>query len=101
MARTPEGGFRMGNPAASVKLIEYFSTTCPHCAHFAAEGTPVLVRNYVRTGRVSLEYRNYVLNGLDVAASFISRCAAPRGLFRDDSLSARLAGAMDGGGGAD
>lgn len=81
MARTPEGGFRMGNPAASVKLIEYFSTTCPHCAHFAAEGTPVLVRNYVRTGRVSLEYRNYVLNGLDVAASFISRCAAPRGYF--------------------
>lgn len=80
-ARTAEGGFRMGNPAAPVQLVEYFSTTCPHCAHFAAEGTPVLIRNYVRTGRVSLEYRNYVLNGIDVAASLISRCAPPRGYF--------------------
>jgi protein-disulfide isomerase len=79
--RTAEGGFRMGNPAAGVQLIEYFSTTCPHCARFAAEGTPVLIRNYVRTGRVSLEYRNYILNGIDVAAAFISRCAPPRGYF--------------------
>ena len=32
VARTPEGGFRMGNPDAPVKLIEYLSLTCPHCA---------------------------------------------------------------------
>ena len=79
--RTPEGGFRMGNPDASVKVIEYLSLTCPHCAAFVAEGGPELFRDYVRRGRVSIEYRNYVLNGFDLAAAFISRCAPPAAYF--------------------
>jgi protein-disulfide isomerase len=32
VTQTPEGGFLMGNPQADVKLIEYGSMTCPHCA---------------------------------------------------------------------
>lgn len=81
VAVTPEGGFRMGNPAARVKVVEYLSLTCPHCAAFAHEGTPQLIANHVRTGRVSLEYRNYVLNAYDIAATFISRCAPPTRYF--------------------
>ena len=81
VARTPEGGFRMGNPDAPVKLVEYLSLTCPHCAHFAEEGAPSLIRNHVRSGRVSLEYRNFVLNAYDLAATFLSRCAAPQDYF--------------------
>ena len=38
VAKTPEGGFVMGNPGAKVKLIEYGSMTCPHCATFEEEG---------------------------------------------------------------
>jgi protein-disulfide isomerase len=87
---TPQGGFRMGNPAARVKLVEYGSLTCPHCAHFATTGAPDLAARYVRTGKVSYEYRNYVLNGLDVSASLIARCAGPGGFFRAaDSFYAR------------
>ena len=78
---TPEGGYRMGNPQAPLKVVEYFSLTCPHCADFAAEGAPRLIGTYVRSGRVSYEYRNFVLNGLDLAAAFISRCAAPENYF--------------------
>ena len=78
---TPEGGFRMGNPAAPVKLIEYGSLTCPHCAAFAQEGVPQLVGRYVRSGKVSWEFRNFVLNGIDVTASLLARCAGPRGFF--------------------
>ncbi|MBX3561205.1 MAG: thioredoxin domain-containing protein [Sphingomonas sp.] len=78
---TPEGGFRMGNPQAPVKLVEYFSLTCSHCADFAATGAPRLIDAYVRSGRVSFEYRNFVLNGLDLAAAFVSRCAAPENYF--------------------
>lgn len=81
VSTTPQGGFRMGNPNAPVKVVEFLSLTCPHCAAFAAEGAPPLIRNYVRTGRVSLEYRNFVLNGLDLAAAAISRCAAPNRYF--------------------
>lgn len=77
---TAEGGFRMGNPQAPVKVVEYLSLTCPHCASFAAEGTRPLM-TYVRSGRVSLEYRNFVLNGLDLVAALLSRCAAPQNYF--------------------
>jgi protein-disulfide isomerase len=79
--RTPEGGFRIGNPNARVKVIEYLSLTCPHCAEFAHEGGEKLFGDYVRSGRVSVEYRNYVLNAYDLAAAFVTRCAAPRAYF--------------------
>jgi protein-disulfide isomerase len=81
VAATPEGGFRMGNPAAPVKLVEYGSLTCPHCAAFAREGEPALVARYVRTGKVSYEFRNYILNGTDIAASLLARCSGARGFF--------------------
>jgi protein-disulfide isomerase len=79
---TPEGGFRMGNPAAKVKLIEYGSLTCSHCATFAKDGMASLVGTYVRSGKVSYEYRNMVLNGLDVAATLVARCGGPGAYFR-------------------
>lgn len=84
---TPEGGFRMGNPQAAVRVVEFLSLTCPHCAEFSRVGTPRLM-TYVRSGRVSIEYRNFVLNGLDLAAAFLSRCASPRNYFAltDDLL---------------
>lgn len=80
-SRTAEGGFRIGNPDAPVKVIEYLSLTCPHCAEFAAQGGERLFQVYVRNGRVSVEYRNYTLNGFDLAAAFLSRCATPREYF--------------------
>ena len=78
---TPEGGFRMGNPDARVKVVEYLSLTCPHCADFARTGAPNLIRNHVRAGRVSLEYRNFVLNPIDATASVLARCAGPAQFF--------------------
>ena len=78
---TPEGGFRMGNPAAKVKLVEYGSLTCGHCAAFAKEGMGSLVGSYVKSGKVSYEYRNFVLNGLDVAATLVARCGGPSRFF--------------------
>jgi protein-disulfide isomerase len=81
VSQTPEGGYRMGNPQAPVRMVEYLSLTCPHCAEFSRAGTPQLL-NYVRSGRVSIEYRNFVLNALDLAASFLSRCATPQNYFQ-------------------
>lgn len=81
VAETPEGGFRMGNPNAAVKLVEYGSLGCPTCARFAAEShAPLLAQ--VRSGKVSFEFRNFVLNGPDLAASLLARCAGPAGFFR-------------------
>jgi protein-disulfide isomerase len=78
--KTAEGGYRVGNPDAPVKLVEFLSLTCGHCAAFAAEAMPAL-HEQVRAGRVNVEYRNYVLNHYDLAAAVLSRCAAPRNYF--------------------
>lgn len=78
---TPEGGFRIGNPAAPMKLVEYGSFTCIHCAHFAAEGFPVILRDYVRPGKMSFEFRNFVRDPYDMAGALLARCASPANFF--------------------
>jgi protein-disulfide isomerase len=75
------GGFVMGNPNAKVKLIEYGSMTCPHCKAFDDEGVPTLVDKYVKSGQVSWEFRNYVRDAFDVAASLTVRCNGAQGFF--------------------
>lgn len=77
---TPEGGFRMGDPAAAVKLVEYGSLTCPHCAHFAKDAVPNLLGE-VRRGKVSYELRNFVRDPADLAGALLSRCAPPTRYF--------------------
>jgi len=77
---TAEGGYRMGNPDAPLKLVEFLSLTCSHCADFANEAMP-RVKDKVRSGQVSVEYRNYVLNHYDLAAGVLSRCATPAKYF--------------------
>jgi len=81
VAATPEGGFRMGNPAAKVKLVEYGSLACPHCRHFEETGYKPLVQNYVRTGKVSYEFRNLLLNTPDISVSLLAHCAGPGKFF--------------------
>ena len=78
---TPQGGFRMGNPAAKVKLVEYGSLACPHCRHFEETGYKPLVQNYVRTGRVSYEFRNLLINGPDISISLLAHCAGAAKFF--------------------
>jgi protein-disulfide isomerase len=78
---TPEGGFRMGNPAAKVKLVEYGSLACPHCRHFEETGYKPLVGNYVRSGRVSYEFRNILITAPDISVTLLTRCAGPAKFF--------------------
>ena len=78
---TPEGGMAMGNPRAKVTLVEYASLACPHCRHFAQEAYAPLKRGYVANGKVRFEYRPFILNGYDLAATIVAKCAGPRGFF--------------------
>ena len=80
-SRTPEGGFRMGNPAAPVKVIEYLSLTCPHCAEFAHEGSAGLMAAMCAPAGSASNIATIILNGLDVAAAVLTRCAAPLNYF--------------------
>ena len=77
VSRTPVGSYVIGNPAAKVRLVEFMSYTCPHCAHFTAEATPSLMRDYVTRGLVAFELRNAVRDPLDLAAAIATRCGTP------------------------
>jgi len=78
---TPEGGYLMGNPNADVKFVEYGSMTCPHCAEFAEKGAPQLIDKYVKSGRVSFEFRNFLRDGLDMSMALVARCGGPERFF--------------------
>ncbi|HET7316845.1 MAG TPA: thioredoxin domain-containing protein [Sphingomicrobium sp.] len=81
VTKTDAGGFRMGNPNAKVKLVEYGSMTCPHCAAFEELGVEPLINDYVKSGKVSYEFRNYVRDPFDIAVSLIARCNGADSFF--------------------
>ncbi|MBA4164724.1 MAG: protein-disulfide isomerase [Erythrobacter sp.] len=74
---TPEGGFVIGNPAAPIKLLEYASHSCSHCAEFAEKASAPLRDNYVASGRVSYEIRNQIHDPIDLTFAVLARCAGP------------------------
>ena len=71
---TEQGSHIVGNPKAPIKVVEYLSYTCGHCATFEAKDAPVLKTQYVATGKASLEIRNMVLNAYDLTAAVLARC---------------------------
>jgi protein-disulfide isomerase len=75
-------GYMMGNPNAKVKLIEIGSLSCPHCKKFEDEGVPNLVEKYVKPGKVSWEFRPYLIHGpIDMAADLVVRCNGLKTFF--------------------
>jgi protein-disulfide isomerase len=82
VAPTPDGGMRMGNPNAAIKVVEYGSRTCPHCARFNAEGLPALKAKYIASGNVSYEFRDFPVHGaLDLGPILLGRCLRPAQFF--------------------
>jgi protein-disulfide isomerase len=81
VSATPADGMMMGNPKAAIKLVEYGSLSCPHCAHFAETGFKPLVSKYVDSGKVSYEYRSFAIHSVDVPLTVLVRCAAPQAFF--------------------
>jgi protein-disulfide isomerase len=78
VSKTGEG-YRMGNPDAPVKLVEYGSRMCPTCGSFGREAYEPL-KKYVETGKVSFEFRDFLVHGaMDLPASLVGQCggAAP------------------------
>ncbi|WP_315761318.1 thioredoxin domain-containing protein [Sphingomonas sp. Y38-1Y] len=81
VSETPEGGYRMGNPDAPVKLVEYGSRTCPACGAFARQGFEPLTK-LVETGKVSFEFRDFLIHGApDLASAVLGRCGGPTTFF--------------------
>jgi protein-disulfide isomerase len=79
ISETSIGAYLIGNSAAKLRLVEYFSYTCGACGNFAAVGDPALKAGYVDRGLVAFEYRNLVRDPLDLTAALLARAGGPGG----------------------
>ena len=81
VAKTDQG-YQMGNPNAPIKLVEYGSRLCPTCGAFANDGYAPLTQNYVKTGKVSFEFREFLVHGPpDMAPALLGRCVGTEAFF--------------------
>ncbi|MCL6706228.1 DsbA family protein [Pseudomonas sp. R2.Fl] len=64
-----------GDPNAPVKIIEYMSMTCPHCAHFHEATLGEIKKKYVDTGKVYFIIREFPFDPAATAAFMLARCA--------------------------
>lgn len=71
----PLGDKSEGKADAPVTIIEYASTTCGHCAQFAAQTYPRLKSEYIDPGKVRFILREFPLDPLSAAGFMIARCA--------------------------
>jgi protein-disulfide isomerase len=66
----------LGDPAATVTVIEYASPTCPHCADWSNNVLPPFREKYVATGQVKFIVRPFARNTLDAAIFMLAEHAA-------------------------
>jgi protein-disulfide isomerase len=74
VVETADGAHRIGNPEAKVKLVEYVSYTCPHCAEFTREADDRIKLAYVGQGNVNLEIRHLIRDPVDLTAVMLANC---------------------------
>lgn len=97
-----------GDPNAPIKIVEYSDFQCPYCARFTQEVEPLLIENYIKTGKVYFVSRtmgNFVSDNIayyyqrpakteSIDAAMAVYCAADQGKFWEmhDGLFANALG---------
>jgi protein-disulfide isomerase len=72
-----EGDMSLGPPDAKVKVVEYASASCSHCARFNNTVFPAFKAKYVDTGKVNYTLKEFLTPPEEVAAAgfLVARCA--------------------------
>lgn len=64
----------LGADTAPIKVVEYSSLTCGHCAAFHTQDLAKVKTDYIDTGKVQFIFKEYPLNEQAVIASQVLRC---------------------------
>jgi protein-disulfide isomerase len=73
-----------GSEDAPVTIVEYSDFQCPFCSRFFEQTHGTLIKEYVDTGKVRLQFRDFPLANLHPnaqSAAVASRCAAEQGVY--------------------
>ena len=65
LAGIPQSGIHLGSPSAPVRLVEFADLQCPFCREYTLQTLPQLVQDYVRSGKVRMEFRDLAFLGKD------------------------------------
>ena len=65
LAGIPQSGIHLGSPSAPVRLVEFADLQCPFCRDYTLQTLPQLVQDYVRSGKVRMEFRDLAFLGKD------------------------------------
>jgi len=72
----------LGNPNASVTLVEFGDYQCHFCNVFFHSTEDDILKNYIETGKVRMIFKDYNIIGPDsIKASHGAHCANDQGLF--------------------
>ena len=66
---------------APIKIVEYASFTCPHCARFHKEAYGRLKSEYIETGKVHFTMREVYFDRYGLWAALIARCGGDMKYF--------------------
>ncbi len=71
-----KGDMSLGNPDAKIKVVEYASASCSHCARFNNTVFPAFKAKYVDTGKVYYTLKEFLTPPEEVAAAgfLTARC---------------------------
>ncbi|MBX3071497.1 MAG: DsbA family protein [Thermomicrobiales bacterium] len=73
-----------GNPEATVQVVEWGDYQCPACTQFEQQVVPVLVEEYVNTGKITFEFRDFAFLGPEsTRAAEAAACAQDQDKFWD------------------
>lgn len=75
------GAVIIGNPDATVELVEYASLTCGHCKDFHLDVLSSIKKDYIATGKVRFVFQEFPTPPVEIAlAGFaIARCTGESG----------------------
>lgn len=67
----------LGRPDATIKVLEFFSLTCTHCAAFQRETFPKVKAEWVDTGKLEMIYHDFPLDQVALQAAMVARALPP------------------------
>ncbi len=71
----------IGEESAPIKMTEFASLTCGHCAKFHNDVFPLIKKDYIDNGKIFFTYQDFPLDKFALKASVIARCSGKERYF--------------------
>jgi len=65
VAGIPQNGTILGRPSAQLRMLQYEDLQCPICKRYTDDAFPSVVNEYVKTGRIRIDFRGLAFLGAD------------------------------------